>query len=78
MGLTMDDFREASKKTVPQCPIARLLDELPPKDRQVLTDALADSSVMHSGIAAVLTKNGHPMRQDPIGRHRRGACACAR
>lgn len=78
MPLSMDAFVEKSKPTVPMCPVAKILAALSPKDRDVLVTALGNKNITHAAISAVLTDNGHTMRQDSIGRHRRGACGCAR
>jgi hypothetical protein len=78
MSLSLDAFTAASNPSWPKCPIVRIFDVLDPKDAAVLTAALADRDVTHAAIANVLTSNGHRIVQDAVGRHRRGACSCAR
>jgi len=69
---------EAAFVKGPPCSVALILDKLDPDDRAALEAWLDNPLKRHSLIAAALKKNGHPIQDSTIGRHRNGKCICVR
>lgn len=65
----------------PYCRIAVILGRISEAEGVALKAALAtepeDGGLTGSELAERLRKNGHPIRQHTIDRHRRGGCVCA-
>jgi hypothetical protein len=76
MALDLTDFTTASRPRRTVCTVARVLAALDPKDRDVVTAALANEDITHSAIANVLQSAGHDLKQGTVSRHRRGGCSC--
>lgn len=60
------------------CTMGLLLQRLTPTDRADIEAALADKAIAATIIAKVLNEAGHRIGNDPVQRHRRGACHCGR
>jgi hypothetical protein len=60
----------------PACSVQLLLADLDEDDRQVLTEALADTKIAGTAIARALLKEGHRVGSHVLNRHRRGMCSC--
>ena len=60
----------------PACSVTRILRKLDPDDRAALEAALDDDDLDSSFIAEKLRRNGFPIRDYTMQRHRRGACMC--
>lgn len=74
-----DDFAQLiASKPGPQCPIARLLADLPDDDSAALAAALArpKHELPSVDIHRVMVKNGHEVRLVAYQIHRRGGCGC--
>lgn len=56
------------------CSVCTLLKELPPKESEALKLRMDNTKITHMSIHAVLQKNGYPISDSTIGRHRRGVC----
>ena len=63
-------------KPGPPCTVAVLIEQLPPEDVTVLTDALASPLWTNAKIARALKAEGHGIAAQTLGRHRKGECAC--
>lgn len=77
MTLSAEAFRVKGRGPGIPCPVAAVLEQLPPKDRQVLEGALEDASVQHAAIERVLKEEGIRLPQLAVGRHRNKGCRCA-
>lgn len=67
---------QPSVRKGPPCTMSVILDDLQGNDKEALVAALNDTTVMHSTIYRVLTKNGFPVSLNTVQRHRRGECRC--
>lgn len=76
--LSLDAFRGAVRRTGPTCGIAKIREQLDPKDRAVLDAALADDKVTGSAISRVLKDRGHSISQNAVTYHQRGDCRCGK
>jgi hypothetical protein len=74
VALSLDDF--APVHAGPPCSVAAVLEAFEPADRKVLVEAMANPTVQHSRVAAVLAQHGHRVNAGTIGRHRKGECRC--
>lgn len=61
------------------CRVGSVLAELDDNDRQILTDALADTGRWSShGLMTALKQRGIQVSVHPIINHRKGICKCSR
>jgi hypothetical protein len=67
---------EAAFVKGPPCSVALILDQLDATDASVLVTWMANPLKKHTWIADALTKNGHPILDSTVSRHRRGKCGC--
>lgn len=78
MGL-MDEARQAQEEArVRRCPIYHVRKSLTPAERTELDEMMASDEFRNVDIAAVLVKRDPRCGEAPVGRHRKGLCACAR
>lgn len=78
MGI-MDRIAAEQQRAKPnRCPVGRAMDALTKGDREQLREALDNYDYPHTVIASVLTGEGHKTSADAVGKHRKGACGCAR
>lgn len=70
--MALAEALETAKQQPPpkKCFTCKLLNTLPPGDREALAAALADSAYEHVQIAKALAAEGHPIAASSIGRHR--------
>lgn len=57
-----------------KCVTCHLEETLPPKERDALMTALADSSISNAGISQILKSEGHNIGETSVRRHRKGIC----
>lgn len=65
---------KAAPQRGPRCSVCVVLQELNAKDRDALTEALADPSFTSVAISAALQAEGYDVAPQPLQRHRRGDC----
>jgi len=58
------------------CGVRRWLDTLTPTERIEWADVLADPSLQAQATWRVMREAGFPGSDQPVTRHKRGACAC--
>lgn len=76
MALADDIEAEARRPNRRSCGVKSLLPELPPDDRDAITEALDNSRLPATAIQRALANNGFEIGIATLQRHRRGACAC--
>ena len=75
MGLRDEILAEQGQKGA-KCSVYKFLKELGTEELKELESVMADLSVTSSAIANYYKKQGHPISQYSLQRHRRGACQC--
>jgi hypothetical protein len=76
----MDSFADlladeiANSRRGPRCTMCGLLENLDDADSSALQKALDDTVVTSAVIMRTLRRQGHPVRDEAIRRHRRGEC----
>lgn len=76
-----DELANLHSHRVVQCPVALLLEALPPDEAEALRSTLArpKNEVSSVDIARVLERHGYTsVNEKKLQTHRRGACACPR
>lgn len=76
MGL-LDDLRNAElfeRPGGPDCTVCTVLRELDPEISAALREKLLQPNVTNAALSRVLVANGHNIKPDTIGRHRRNEC----
>lgn len=58
----------------PRCTVCLLVTTLGKDDAQALAAALADDSVTSAAISRALRREGHPISEMTLRRHRKGEC----
>ncbi len=74
----LDDLASATNRRhgLP-CSVAVLYKSMPAGAERSAVRIAIDAKIIHgTTLAAVLVKNGHPIKSDAIQRHRRGDCGC--
>lgn len=56
------------------CSVCTLLQNLPSNESEALKLRMDNPKITHMAIHEVLQKNGYPISDSTIGRHRRGRC----
>jgi hypothetical protein len=59
-----------------ECKLPKIIARLDPDDQAIVKAWLADPDVEHAHIARTLTRIGHPIQGQSVGRHRGGNCQC--
>lgn len=73
----LDGLAPVVKKT--SCKVRTVLDNLEPKDEQILTQALKDIHIWPArSLQNALSERKIVVSDVSIGRHRKGQCSCAR
>lgn len=67
---------QAAFRKGPKCSVETLLDAVPTDERDDVASAIDDPSIPLTLLSRALTKAGHKIGADTIGRHRKGDCAC--
>lgn len=66
----------------PQCTVARIMDQLGEQDREATARLIDNPSIPGSAIAQALTRNGYPIADKTVLRHRKrgmsSGCRCPR
>lgn len=75
MGV-LDGLQPANK--IPPCRVSVILDELEKSDRAILEAALVDKNWSAYGLCRALRQRGIRLDDEPIKRHRSGACSCSK
>lgn len=60
------------------CAVCRLIRDLPPDDSAALVAALQGRDISGARLSEVLISQGHQVRDQTVGNHRRGNCLTAR
>lgn len=76
MGLLDDlnDKKQLQSFTGSFCTMCELLGKLPKDEAEILQARLDDRSIAGTRIAVILKKNGYPMAEGTLQRHRNGNC----
>ncbi len=67
---------QALRERPHNCPVARLLDEMPATDREACVTALADDKYSTLQIVGVLRAEGYKISRTSISEHRTNRCLC--
>lgn len=76
MGSLTEAFEASRKPKGQRCELPKILAKLDPDERAIVEAWLADPDVENAHIARTLTKVGHTIQGQAVGRHRRGDCKC--
>jgi hypothetical protein len=72
--MSLRDELEPPRSNGGKCSVDEFLNVQP--DRAEWDELLSDSTIQHSQIYRLLKKHGFPLTDQPVGRHRKGECAC--
>lgn len=67
---------QAAFRKGPKCSVEHLLEQVPADERVDVEAAIDDPSIPLTLLSRALTKAGHKIGADTLGRHRKGDCAC--
>lgn len=73
----LEGLEPPKNKTV-YCKIDLMMQDLDEKDKQILTEALANPEWSASGLSTALRQRGLSVADTTITKHRQKACACYR
>lgn len=76
LGTLTEAFEATRKPKGPRCELPKILAKLNETDIAIVQAWLADPEVENAHLARTLTRIGHPIQGQAVGRHRRGDCRC--
>lgn len=83
MDLLAEVLQDDARRRHDKCAVAVTVDKLDEPLRSEVQAAIDHPEATHAAIARALERrgvtrpDGRPLRQDQIGRHRKGSCACS-
>ena len=72
----MPDLTLADFLPVRTCSVARVLDQLSPRDREVFVEAMAHPQVTNARLCEKFAEYASSVNKDAVARHRKGSCPC--
>jgi hypothetical protein len=72
----LEGLKPPSKEA--SCAVTKRAETLSKEDKQALQEALLSPFWSHEALALELTNRGFVISKDPIRRHRKGLCNCAK
>jgi hypothetical protein len=75
----IDDARAAQRASNgTRCTVSKVREAMPEEDRAEYDEALNDPTIPATILSRVLRDRGYEISGQPIARHRKGVCGCAR
>lgn len=72
----LSEFHALSEPCHQKCGVAAVLEQLKPKERELLDAALAANGITHVAISKWLHARGKSVSDQTVSRHRKRRCSC--